>query len=284
MAKLNFKQKAEIEELFGMGSGYVLNFSNRTFQEFIYDILGIDVYVNYTGLSKAKMLREIIKTYNDKTIGELLVQLLEYGEATKAFEKQDKLYQSVLNISKELIYGKNQKQEKKEERKESPKKVDYSIWQEKLIDFTKNDSTSQNKGFKFEKLLKELFEFEGLEPRGSFKIVGEQIDGSFILNGHTYLLEAKWTNSKISKSDLVVFNEKVSSKSAYTRGLFISYSGYTEEALQTFAIGRTVRIILLSVDELAIAFERNMKIKDLISTKMRFLAEEGDFYKHIYKF
>lgn len=284
MAKLNFKQKAEIEELLGMGSGFVLDFSNRTFQEFIYDVLGIDVYTNYINLSKAKMLREIIKTYNDKTIGKLLFQLLEYGEAKKLFKEQKELYQSVLNISKELGYVESQKQEKKEERRELPKKVDFSIWQEKLRDFIKEDSTPQNKGFKFEKLLKELFEFEGLEPRGSFKIVGEQIDGSFILNGHTYLLEAKWTSSKISKSDLVVFNEKVSSKSAYTRGLFISYSGYTDEALQTFAIGRTVRIILLSVDELAIAFERNIKIKDLISTKMRFLAEEGDFYKHIFNF
>ena len=29
-------------------------------------------------------------------------------------------------------------------------------------------------------------------PRGSFRLIGEQIDGSFHLEGETYLLEAKW--------------------------------------------------------------------------------------------
>jgi hypothetical protein len=51
---------------------------------------------------------------------------------------------------------------------------------------------------------------------------------------------------------MVVFNEKVSSKPSFTRGLFISYSGYTKDALETFADGRTVRIVLMTVQELAI--------------------------------
>lgn len=279
MANLNFKQKANIDKLFGMEGGYVLDFSNRTFQEFIYDILGIDIYIIYPTLSKAKILREIMKKYDDKTVGNLLFQLLEYGEAKEILKKQDNLYQNILILAKELSNIFAKKEEKKSKNPEN-----YSIWKEKLVNFIKLDNTPQNKGFKFEKFLKDLFEFEELQPRRSFKIVGEQIDGSFILNDQTYLLEAKWTNSKINKSDLVIFNEKVSSKSAYTRGLFISYSGYTNEALETFINGRTARIILLSVDELAIAFERNMKIKDLISIKMRLLAEEGNVYKHISTF
>ena len=40
---------------------------------------------------------------------------------------------------------------------------------------------------------------------------------------------------KIDKGDLVIFNEKVSSKSGFTRGLFISFSGYSDEALATFS-------------------------------------------------
>lgn len=40
--------------------GYVLDFSNRTFQEFIYEKIHLDIYVKYQGLSKAKILRRII--------------------------------------------------------------------------------------------------------------------------------------------------------------------------------------------------------------------------------
>jgi hypothetical protein len=56
-----------------------------------------------------------------------------------------------------------------------------------------------------------------------------------------YLLEARWTSKPIDKGQLVVFNEKVSSKSGFTRGLFISFSNYSEEALASFATGRTVK-------------------------------------------
>ena len=37
MADLTSIEKLRLERLFGMGSGYVLDFSNRTFDEFILD-------------------------------------------------------------------------------------------------------------------------------------------------------------------------------------------------------------------------------------------------------
>ena len=94
-------------------------------------------------------------------------------------------------------------------------------------------------------------------------------------------MEAKWTNKKIDKADLVVFNEKVSSKSSFTRGLFISFSGFSDEALATFANGRSVRIILMTVQELAIALSRKLDFTKVLSAKVRALAEEGDFNKSI---
>jgi len=50
----------------------------------------------------------------------------------------------------------------------------------------------QERGYAFEKFLGELFAFYGLAPRGSFRLVGEQIDGSFQIGTDVYLLEAKW--------------------------------------------------------------------------------------------
>jgi len=37
-------EKRKLERALGMGSGYVLNFSNRTFAEFFLDSFGIDIY------------------------------------------------------------------------------------------------------------------------------------------------------------------------------------------------------------------------------------------------
>jgi hypothetical protein len=44
MADLTAQEKRAFERVFGMGSGYVLNFSNRTFEEFILDTTGRDIY------------------------------------------------------------------------------------------------------------------------------------------------------------------------------------------------------------------------------------------------
>ncbi|MFW6311612.1 MAG: restriction endonuclease [Nanoarchaeota archaeon] len=139
----------------------------------------------------------------------------------------------------------------------------------------------QKRGFKFEDFLHKLFLENNMDPRGSFKIIGEQIDGSFMFQNEVYLLEAKWTKKPVDKSALVNFNSKVLSKSGFTRGLFISYSGYCNEALNTFSNGRNVKIILMTVRELAISFEREINFKDTLYKKIRALAEEGEYYMDI---
>jgi hypothetical protein len=57
--------------------------------------------------------------------------------------------------------------------------------QEKLQGLTKDylalltEQDAQGRGFKLEKILRELFELFDLDPKASFRIVGEQIDGAF---------------------------------------------------------------------------------------------------------
>lgn len=160
--------------------------------------------------------------------------------------------------------------------------VNYNMLLKELTNISSHSDTPQSRGFAFEKYLRKLFEVYSLEPRSSFKIVGEQIDGSFILHNEVYLLEAKWTNKKVDKGDLVIFNEKVSSKSGFTRGLFISFSGFSDEALATFANGRTVNTVLMTVQELAIALSRKLDFTKILLAKVRALAEEGDFNKSIF--
>jgi hypothetical protein len=61
----------------------------------------------------------------------------------------------------------------------------------RLIEISQLDP--QQRGRRFEEFLGEVFESFGLAPRVDFRLVGEQIDGSFKLNGQTYLLRPSGT-------------------------------------------------------------------------------------------
>lgn len=61
MSTLNHTEKRKLEDLLGMGTGYVLDFSNRTFAEFITDYSGRNIYdsgYEYGSGSKANRLRK----------------------------------------------------------------------------------------------------------------------------------------------------------------------------------------------------------------------------------
>lgn len=87
------------------------------------------------------------------------------------------------------------------------------------------EENSQRRGYALEKFLKRLFDFEELQPRGSFRIKGEQIDGSILWNGNIHLVEAKWQQAPVAGAEFGAFQFKLEGKSADTRGLFISIFG-----------------------------------------------------------
>ncbi len=81
MTNLSFIEKNRFEKLFGMKTGYVLDFSDRTFQEFVGDAVGVDIYdekYNYGSGSKANRLRGFWSVETNYNIGKLLEKLLEY--------------------------------------------------------------------------------------------------------------------------------------------------------------------------------------------------------------
>lgn len=80
MANLTIIEKRRVERLFGMGSGYVLSFSDRTFQEFFADVVGIDIYnekYNYGSGSKANRLRGFWSREPNHIVGKVLNALLD---------------------------------------------------------------------------------------------------------------------------------------------------------------------------------------------------------------
>ncbi len=90
MANLKFNEKQIFEKLFDNG-GYVLDFSNRTFEEFFQDF-NISIYANkynINGDSKMKRLRAFWSIENDKLVGEVLESLLELANSINEIETKD---------------------------------------------------------------------------------------------------------------------------------------------------------------------------------------------------
>jgi hypothetical protein len=129
------------------------------------------------------------------------------------------------------------------------------------------------RGFAFEKFLKELFDAHGLEAREPFRLRGEQIDGSFQLSNDTYLVEAKWQGSLTGAADLHGFQGKIEQKAAWTRGLFISNSSFTEDGL--IAFGRGKRVICMDGYDLYECLNREIPINHVLERKARRAAETG---------
>lgn len=281
MADLDFLEKRQISNLFNKG-GYVLDFTSYQYEQFVLEKTGENLYQKY-GMSKGKNLEAIVSNESDILVGKLLLELLRYMQAIGSVNDSNRLlFSDCMTIGNRLI-GKPiaPSSAKNKNTTSAPQDFDYKLYQDELKKLSISKDTPQSRGFAFEKFLNALFMASNLEPRSAFKIEGEQIDGSFILKDEVYLLEAKWTSRFTDKADLVVFNSKVKSKSDFTRGLFISYSGFTQEALNTLALGTTVSILLMTVQELAISLERQIPLPDILWKKARILAEEGDFNRPI---
>jgi hypothetical protein len=163
----------------------------------------------------------------------------------------------------------------------------HSINPETLKDLTRKlmslgSLDERKRGFEFEGFLKDLFEAYSLEPRSSFRLVGEQIDGSFELNSHVYLLEAKWHSKQISQDSLLIFREKVESKSQWSRGLLVSISGFTDDGIAAFARGRATNIIGMTGQDLYFILSGEISLVDAIAKKARRAAETGEFYVPVF--
>lgn len=131
-------------------------------------------------------------------------------------------------------------------------------------------------GRDFEALLDDLFTAWHLAPSRNYRVTGEEIDNSFVLDGDTYLLEAKWIAEKTEAAALYTFRQKVSSKSAYTRGLFIAVEGFTPGSITALGSGQEHRIILLDGAHLVRVLSGALALPDLLRLAARHLEQFGE--------
>jgi hypothetical protein len=133
----------------------------------------------------------------------------------------------------------------------------------------------QAAGRQLEKVLNRLFDLHNLSPREPFRVVGEQIDGSFELDHEIYLLEAKWQQDPSPAEDLYVFREKVEGKSKFTRGVFLSINGISKEATDAITRGKQPTFFVIDGYDVMMLLEDNLDLATFLRRRLRLLAEEG---------
>lgn len=266
-----------LDELFEMRGGYVLNFSDRTMSRFFAEELNVDiddpVYAEHGG-SKGKRLRCFLQKVEIPAVVKTLKALWEYREAIRM---RDGKAEEVENGQGRLLSlinrleGKPDTQPAGQAPKAAYDRPKLLALRNDLIGFAQ--LAPQARGYAFETLLRELFNVFGLQAREPFRLKGEQIDGSFVLQGETYLVEAKWQDAPTGVADLHTFHGKLEQKAAWTRGLFVSNSGFTEDGLVAF--GRGKRVVCMDGLDLFDTLSRELPLNHVLERKVRRAAETG---------
>ncbi|QDO82282.1 hypothetical protein FM037_02290 [Shewanella psychropiezotolerans] len=110
MANISHRAKSVIEEYLKMGQGYLLDFSDRTFNAFFMDF-GIDMtedkYYRLSSGSKANRFRVLMEDASNEELANVLSYLLGQrkllDENTQGYEAQPVLEMSFTDVIKELV-------------------------------------------------------------------------------------------------------------------------------------------------------------------------------------
>ena len=278
-----------VDDLTGMSSGWVLDFSNKTFAEFFQDEAGIDIYddaYNEGSGSKGKRLRAFLRKAQPLAVASILTALWEYREIQRIEDERSEDIQNCharLSAIVERLGGKPLPSH------------DFSLPQEPEatpVTVRKGPTTSERqklhdefqamfsmaphpRGYAFEKFLGNFFDAWELDSRGGFRNSGEQIDGSFVHDHEVYLLEAKWHAEPTNAATLLAFQGKIAERPNWARGLFVSYHGFSLEAFDAFT---SRQVILMDGMDIMDTLDRGLHLDEVIRAKLRHSVERKESF------
>lgn len=273
--KLKLKDITLFNRIFEAEEGWLLDFNNRTITQFFDEELNIDIddeQYRVEGNSKAKRVRCLLKKVDSDTALLVLNKLWSY----KAAKNPEGYKNSLADFN--FLIDSIQNTDASESAGLAPKKSYSGIDYQGLIDDMDRIKVLQPhpRGYEFEKWLKNLFSVFRMDPRGSFRNTGEQIDGSFSINSEHYLMEAKWHSKQTPASDLNAFQGKLRTKASWTRGVFISWHGFTEDGLVAFGKGH--KVVCISGKDIYECLKAKIPFPVLLEAKVRHASETGECY------
>ncbi|WP_033349461.1 restriction endonuclease [Kitasatospora aureofaciens] len=131
-------------------------------------------------------------------------------------------------------------------------------------------------GLLFEPFLNELFHLFDLEPRLSYVLETEQIDGSLSFDTDDYIVEAKWWKKAMEREHVDIFDAKVRRKGKLALGLYIAVNGFTAGALKEY--DRRTTFITMDGGDLMCVLEGRIPLDELLRRKKRHANETGNCY------
>jgi hypothetical protein len=140
------------------------------------------------------------------------------------------------------------------------------------------EADAQKRGKALEQVLNDLFGVYGISVREAFTVKGkcgegviEQIDGLIELEGHNYLVEMKWWKAPIGVGDVSPHLVRIFNRGGQVRGVFISYSEFTEPAIVQCrdAIANGAVMVMASLQELVELINSDRELKVWLKAKVK---------------
>lgn len=239
----------------------------------------IDRLLNRPDIYKNELLNLLLAVTDFEDFGNLTYWDDDGTKTKKAKEAVSRLRE----FTKGYIIKTQEQEDAKTRKKEFDKKTLQSkSLQDELNKLNKefiilsSNKNVQERGYQLEKFLYDLFLLYDLEPKGSFKIYGEQIDGAFTFQGSDYLLEAKW-KSQVNMGEIASFCHKVETKFKTAVGLLVTINGVTSEAISP----HFKSIIIMDGADIIAVLDGRISLTDLLFKKRRKAIETGNIYLSI---
>jgi len=297
MANLTYVDKLQLEKLFGMGGGYVLNFSDRTFQEFIFDSVGIDLYaagMDAGGASKAKRLRYFWKVQSNHIVSRLLFALCDYYRATENDPNQT-LLSECRAIAQRLASEhsaphpqpfippnpSSRAHDAPAPIPDSPSASSIAAQSDALLRaFEEMAYCSEplRRGFLLENLLVQTFQLHQVDVVRSFRRNNgsEQIDAAFKLEGWHYLVECRWREKLADTRQVDGLRGQVQRSGKQTMGLFLAINGWSSHVPGNLKQNPDKSVLLMDGYDLRVVLEGRMMLRELLFAKLAHFNIEGE--------
>jgi len=288
MSSLKMAERQILEQHFGMSSGYVMNFSDRTFGEFVLEVVDRDIHdekYKTGGSSKANKLRAFWKTESDPMVAKLILALVEHDAGlnpapnTDAKARAEKCRRIVAGLAGKVAPATAQPPAEQQSRYISEA---LAALKNRFLEVS--GLPAQERGYALEKFLYALFDAYGFNPRPSFRIIGEQIDGSIEFGHEVYLIEAKWQTEPITQADLAVLDSRVSGHSHIGRGIYITAGCFSPDGINAHERLRPSAMIGIDGQDLYYMLEHALPLDEILRRKLRWLVEPGHFHHPVREF